>query len=236
MLPRKIQDEVKGLLRKGEGDFTDKNAYKLLKHEVLRIFGPKPEAGIERAMKRVLSGLPSQLARVLVDDICKCDVQLQCTCCPSIVSYLWKRQLPTQVLAGIAEKEFNKDNFNAIIELADKIFNNTNTAKAFAVNAVTAQNLDETQPAISYPIPEVSAVRGASGRSRGRGGRGRGGRGRGAQAQAQPRHRGTKHPDLPAGEWKGCGMHFKFGKGAFFCSDPSSCPWKDIYCAKPTKQ
>ena len=31
-------------------------------------------------------------------------------------------------------------------------------------------------------------------------------------------------------------MHTKHGKGAYFCSDPSSCPWKDVFVKKPTKQ
>ena len=77
------------------------------------------------------------------------------------------------------------------------------------------------------------------GRGRGRGeGKGRGrGRGRGAQQPQQSGNKGPKHPDLPQGDGLGfCGMHHKFGRGAFFCSDPSSCPWKDIYTKKPTKQ
>ena len=82
---------------------------------------------------------------------------------------------------------------------------------------------------------------------RGGGGRGRGGRGgnrggnRGASnSNATPpasgsRFSGPKHPDLPAGEWKGCRMHHRWGKSAHFCSEPFTCPWKDIFTAKPTK-
>ena len=127
-----------------------------------------------------------------------------------------------------------------MVKLADKIFTDTQSGavNAFSVAAVaTNQNLDETQPAMAYPVPEVAAVRGAGrGRGRGRGGRNnRGGRGRGSSS-GQPRHTGTKHPDLPEGDWKGCGMHFKFGKNAYFCSEPSTCPWKNVFVTRPAKQ
>ena len=176
-----------------------------------------------------------------------CKHELTCECCRTIISFLWKKQLPSQVRTGIAHYEFNKTNFEAMINLADKIFADThqgNSVNSFSVAAVATgpspkPNLNETQPGLPYPVPEVTAVEGSI-RGRGHGGRrGRGsGRGGGGNqsSSSQTRHSGTKHPDLPAGDWKGCGMHFKFGRGAFFCSEPSSCPWKDVYTPKPAKQ
>ena len=148
--------------------------------------------------------------------------------------------------AHIAHIVLNKENFEAAIELADKIFTSTTNPSVASVSAVRAQtqSADETLPAIPYAQQEVAAIRG-SGRGRGRGRRGRGGRSNrggagaggatGTQTASQPRHKGTKHPDLPNGEWRGCQMHFRWGKSAFFCSEPSSCPWKDIYIPKPAK-
>ena len=80
ILPSRVQNQVKGILRKTQTDFPNNDAYKVLKTEVLRIFGPKLEDAILRAMSRVLTGLPSELARELVDDICK--NELDCQCCP----------------------------------------------------------------------------------------------------------------------------------------------------------
>ena len=229
--------EVKSILRKMEDEFPQNDAYKTLKKEVLRIFGPKPEAGMDRALNRVLTGKPSQLARALVDDMCKAD--FNCQCCPSNVLAMWKKQLPTQVRAGIAHCAFTKDTFNKVVELADDIFDDTQgSARVAAVAAVkTPVSLDETQPAIPYP--EVAAIRGR-GRGRGRGNRGgRGGRGgQGGQA-SQPQQgsrRGPKHPDLPPGDFKWCGMHHKWGKNSYFCADPTNCPWKDITAPRPDKQ
>ena len=210
----------------------------------MRIFGPPPEAGVERALNRVLSGKPSALARQLKNDLCKNN--LDCTCCPDIILTLWKRQLPRNVRDGIADMEFSKATFEAVVRKADKIFGQ---GKPTPVVAAVTASLDETQPAIPYATAEVAAVSrggGRGGRGFRGGGRGRGGRGGsntnsnnnasgGSAAAAQPRHKGTKHPDLPAGDWKGCQMHFKWGKSAFFCTEPSTCPWKDITAPKPSK-
>ena len=256
ILPGKVQEEVKPLLRKSETEFPNNDAYKQLKTRVLQIFGPRPEEAMEKALGRVLTGKPSQLARLLVNDLCQ--DELDCRCCPKVVLALWQRHLPSAVRAGIASTTFNKANFDEICQLADDIFSTQSAstkAQAYQMSAMSAisspgsaaasapspspsASLNETQPAIPYPQPEVNAIRGGSARSRGRGrGNGRGGRGRGtSNANQEQRHKGTKHPDLPAGVWRGCAMHFKWGRGSYFCSEPSTCPWKDVYASKPAKQ
>ena len=118
------------------------------------------------------------------------------------------------------------------MQLADDIHGTTQPKQ---VSAVATAVLDETQPALPYP--EVAAFRGFRG---GRGGRGRGARGgrggRGGAQQPQTSRKGTKHPDLPPGDFKWCNMHFKWGKGSYFCADPSTCPWKDVTAPRPSKQ
>ena len=85
---------IKKFLRKSETEFPNKDSYKQLKKEILRIFGPRPETATD------LVGPPSSLARELKDDICQ--HELDCDCCPAVISYLWKKQLSAQVRAGIA--------------------------------------------------------------------------------------------------------------------------------------
>ena len=236
ILPKKVLDECKELLVMQEDEFTNNDSYKQLKTTVLQIFGPRPETAIDRALGRVLAGKPSQLARALVRDICKKQLK-DCTCCPAVVLALWKRQLSSQVRAGIAHCVFNANTFNEVTQLADSIAASHQTQPS-----VAAVSLDETQPALPYPQPEVAATsRGGRGRGRGRGGRGRGNRGgrggastaSGTQGGTQTKHKGTKHPDLPDGDWQGCSMHFKHGKSAYFCAEPSTCPWKNVYIPKP---
>ena len=248
VLPKRILDQVKSMVRRNEAEFPNKDAYKLLKKEILKIFGPKPEAAIERGLSRVLTSTPSELARQLVNDLCK--HELTCDCCPAFISTLWKRQLPGNVRAGIAHITFSKDTFDAIVTLADDIFLSTKASGSVAAIQTSAASvpLDETLPAIPYATQEVNAVsRGRGGRGgRGRGGRnnrgnGRGGQNGGGQNNQQsggasggqnPKHKGTKHPDLPAGDWQGCSMHFRWGRSAFFCSEPGTCPWKNVFKQK----
>ena len=256
IIPKVVEDEVKELLTKKETEYPENNAYKLLKSKIIKIFGPKPEEAVSRALGRVLTGLPSQLARALVNDLCKHD--LQCDCCPDIILTIWKRQLPGYVCAGIAHCTFSKATFDSVVSLADNIYtsNRPNPAvAAYSVAAVSSGSgtvgggavspsyLNETQPGLTYPVPEVNAVsrggRGGRGFRGGRGGRGGGRGGRGGQQQSSgasaPKHKGTKHPDLPEGDWQGCSMHFRHGKNAYFCSEPTTCPWKNVFIPKPQK-
>ena len=53
IIPTKVQDQVKSLLRKTENDFPNNDAYKQLKTQILKIFGPRPEASMERAKDKL---------------------------------------------------------------------------------------------------------------------------------------------------------------------------------------
>ena len=252
ILPKHVEDEVKPLLEMQETEFADNNAYKLLKSEIMRIFGPKPCAAVDRALTRTMTSKPSILARALANDINK---KLDCDCCLAVIFALWRRSLPSAVRGGIAHMSFTKETFNTITQLADDIFESQPgaTQAVAAIKLAPAQNsaqsqvnLNETQPGLPYPVQEVNAVRSGGFRG-GRGGRGnrgnrgnRGGRG-GQNGQASGSSsssssgQGPKHPDLPPGEWHGCRMHRKFGRGAYFCAEPASCPWKNIYSERPAK-
>ena len=253
VIPKRVQDEVKELLSIKATEFPNNDGYKQLKHEILRIFGPRPEDAVDRALARVLTGKPSQLARALVGDICK--RRLDCPCCPAVVMSLWKRQLPASVKSHIAGMKFDKDTFKEVLQHADDVHaSNTPSASVAAVRLVTASapppaSLDETQPALPYPAAEVAAAsrgrggRGGRGNRGGRGGRGGnrgGGQSNGSQsggqsgsgataAGGQSRHKGPKHPDLPPGEWTGCRLHYRWGKQAHFCAEPATCPWKNVF-------
>ena len=113
ILPPNVREEVKPILRMQESEFAaGALPYKLLKDEVLKIFKPPQEANFERAMSRILSGKPSQLARQLVNDLCK--HKLRGCCCSTFIVGQWKRQLPTAVKNSIAGLEFNAANFDAL--------------------------------------------------------------------------------------------------------------------------
>ena len=83
ILPKVIIEDLKPLLRKKETEFAGNNSYLLAKTKIMKIFKPAEDAGFERAMSRVLSSTPSQLARAIVNDLC--EHELDGCCCRRIV-------------------------------------------------------------------------------------------------------------------------------------------------------
>ena len=135
----------------------------------------------------------------------------------------------------LAGQPFTDQTYEEMMELADALFDEdkAGTASSIQVAATKAKtpNLDETQPALQYP---VAAIRG-NGRGRGRGNRG--GRGRGqppASGNSKPetkeenksRWPTPRHADSPP--IQSCFNHHTYGRSAFFCSDPLECKWAKI--------
>ena len=147
ILPRKVQDEVKNILRKKEDEFVGNNSYKILKDKILEIFSPSQEAAFERAMGRTLVDTPSQLARALVNDLC--DHELDGCCCHKIIVGIWKRSLPNAVKQAVADMPFNKANFNAIIKKADAVYVSTPN-RPTGISVAAMQN--------SFPTPRGESV------------------------------------------------------------------------------
>ena len=162
ILPKEVLDEVTPLLSKQESEFPNNDSYYQLKTEILRIFGPPKEAEFERAMGRVMSGKPSQLARALVNDLCS--KGLDGCCCNKFIFGLWRRSLPTAVRQAIATKQFNKDTFNAILQEADDVFAST-APPSMTVAGISAavQPGQPSQPhvvAVQPPVVPSSGVQG----------------------------------------------------------------------------
>ena len=201
ILPKRVIDQIKPLLRKEETELGA-TPYKTLKDQLLKRFGQPQNAAFERAMGRVLSGKPSQLARELIDDLC--DHELQGCCCTKFIVGLWHRQLPTNVRQGVSHLEFNAGNLDEILKRADDWFitGQKSVLVTPGVSAIGASASAFPQPptqwAVTEPPPMDQAFhqdwgnvhamywqRGGriqrGGGRRGQGGRGaqRGGRGRG---------------------------------------------------------
>ena len=148
ILPKKVTDEVKPLLRKKESDFNS-DAYKKLKDKILEIFGPPENAAFERAMGRVLSDTPSSLARALVNDLC--EHELEGCCCSKFIFGLWVRQLPSSVVQGISHLKFNHETFDEITKLADKSFMSIKSRHAPRLAAVSAAVPSVPPPNLKAP-------------------------------------------------------------------------------------
>ena len=87
ILPPKAINSIKNILKKQESEFPQKDAYLQAKSKLIRVFGPCENADFERAMSRVMTDKPSQLAEELISDLC--DRELKNCCCIKVVGGLW---------------------------------------------------------------------------------------------------------------------------------------------------
>ena len=74
----------------------------------------------------------------------------------------------------------------------------------------------------------------SQGNNQGSGGRGGQSQSRPPYSASNPRHKGTRHPDLPP--WGSCKKHFIWGKSAHMCLEPLSCPWANFLSPRPNQQ
>ena len=246
VLPTHVINGIKPILRKQEDEFPANDAYLQAKREVMRLFGPSEESHFQKAMSRVLSGKPSQLANDLINDMC--EHELEGCCCRRWIFGLWHRQLPSAVKQAVAHKKFSKETLKDVLELADKVYESTRPPPTIAAVQQQAHEDAFHQDFQSYgqaeaEAPEVAALGRGRGRGRGRGGRG--GQGRGAAQNSQtstntrifytkenPRWTTPRHADLPP--YHACKSHWTWGKSCFKCQEPNKCPWKKFVTPRAT--
>ena len=71
LLPKKVAMNVKGLLSKSKTE-AGNSIYKDIKDRILQILGPKEQDMYRKATSLVMVDSPSQLARAMVNLLCKC--------------------------------------------------------------------------------------------------------------------------------------------------------------------
>ena len=219
------------------------DSYYQLKSAIIKHFGPKKADNFDKAINRVMTGTPSQLGREIMHDICPKVKPLTGCCCADTVLGIWRRSLPSVVRNQIADMDFNAATYAAVFDRADSVW-----ASNAASTSVVATLTKETGGSASAEVAAASSNRGGR-----RGGRGRNNRGGGSgssggggnqasntnsgsssgkpnQGQGQGR-RGPRHPDNPP--QNSCGLHWKFGRGAWTCADRHNCPWRDIESPRP---
>ena len=158
--------------------------------------------------------------------------------CAAVVLGIWRRSLPSVVRNSIADMDFNNATYTAVFDKADSVWSSNSASVTVAATLATPQTAE---------VAAVSSNRGGRNNNNRGGGRGggnannRGGgnannRGGGSNrggangSQGQSR-RGPRHPDLPPND--ACGLHWKFGKGAWTCADRHKCPWRDLESPRP---
>ena len=170
-LPEDVLEELKPLFRLKKAEAGDK-PYKDIKKELLSIYGKKDEQALNKAAARRLTSRPSALGKTLIHDICP-DAKPFSKChCARVVWWFFINQMPQVVKTSLADKEFNKDTYKAVFELADKVYA-SNRLGPDSPAVVATVSLDETQPAIPYAVDAVTfqSRGGGARRSRGQGAR-----------------------------------------------------------------
>ena len=242
-LPADMVSEVKSLMTLSK-TAAGTDIYFRIKKELLDLFGPKPEDAYIKAKNRIMSGKPSQMGKLLVEDICsECAVKMS-GCCAKIVWGMFREKLPIVIRNHIADLPFNKDTYRDVFKKADQVWDSNRDSEPRPT--VAAVKVDQTTESGG----DVAAVS-FRGRGRGRGQRGGRGQGRGrggnnnqsrsttpnAAATAAPstsssdKPKGTRHPTAKGKDENLCKLHFNWGVNANYCAAPWKCPMKDTWTA-----
>ena len=233
-LPNKQKEDVKTFLSLTQAEAGD-TIYKDIKNELMRIYGAKPQDSYKSALQLTMTGLPSQLGYQIVDRVCKKGKKLESCCCAEAVNALWSLQIPVNIRAHVSNMEFTHQTYKEVFNAADKVYLSGRQVSIAAVATPQASDpLNETQPAFTQQNqPQVAAVRGArSGTGGGgRGGRNnkRGGKNGGNQGNTS-KPRGPRHASSPPEDC--CDRHYRHGAGAWYCTQPLTCPWASKVAAK----
>ena len=232
-LPPDIQSEVKSLL-KLQQTAAGNDIYLKIKTRLLKLYGPKPEDAYTRAKNRVLTGKPSQLGKLLVEDLCPADVKLSGCHCANIVWGMFREKIPIVIRNHIADMPFNSDTFEAVFDKADQVWDSNQSEEPLPQRQVAA-----IAPASkgSSTQSEVSAIQRNKG---GQNGQRNKNKGQGAQAgqngqnknQNQRQNSQSQTATKPQINDDGhCRIHAKWKENANFCAAPWGCKMKNIYKA-----
>ena len=153
-LPPDIQVEVKSLLKLGQ-TAAGTDIYFRIKKQLLKLYGPRPEDAYTRAKNRVLTGKPSQLGELLLEDICTGEAKLDGCHCANIVWGMFREKIPIIIRNHIADMPFNKDTFEAIFDKADQVFDSNRGSEPLDTPQVSA--VVRSAP-VASSTPEQAAV------------------------------------------------------------------------------
>ena len=220
--------------------------YKLCKLRILEKYGPKPEEDYKKAISIVLTGLPSEAAKDIRDLICEKTKPLESCCCAKAVGAIWRDLLPPTVKAAVAGMDLKTD-FANTVKKADQVYNAVKVAQPVALVApskppkasasAAAASLDTSADApaldqVANLAEQIAAFNKnfnkhkKQQRGGGRGAQGTRGGGRGQAGAPQSRGRGKPHPDGPPDD--ACLNHWRHGRSAYYCLEPSKCSWSHI--------
>ena len=172
-----------------------------------------------------MTGQPSQFCRRLIQQLCPKHPDLVDCCVEPVISGMWREQLPSVVKAAVANHELCDGNLADTLKLADNVW-----ASQQVQGAVAAVGPAEAEEVAAFRRPQQQQQQRTGGQSQ---------QGR---RQSQPQQSGAArkprkvkgpHPDGPPPG--SCSVHYEFGRSAYFCKAPHSCPWANFTIIPPAK-
>ena len=246
-LPVKQREDVKSLLRLKKSEAGPLPYYNV-KTTLLKLYELQPKDTFKKALGRVLSGLPSQLGKQIVDDICDRPIKLQNCCCHKAAHALWTNQLPININQHISNMPFNSQTYLDVFDAADKAYlsskpSTTVAAIAASPNPGFSIAAGDNSP-LNTAFTEVAAVTKNNKNKNSNSGRPPKNNNKnqnsnppasqqnnqGQKGQQQGR-KGPRHSSNPPHSC--CNNHFRHGDSAWFCQAPLTCPWKDKVSERP---
>ena len=120
LLPDEIVEECMPILRLKETEAP--NSYKLLKTEILSLYGPKEEDAFKKAMALRLNGKPSALGKKLIHIWCPGAKPFDGCHCAKVVWGFYEAQMTPEIRSHLAGLKFNKDTYSEIFKKSDEVW------------------------------------------------------------------------------------------------------------------
>ena len=242
-LPIKQREDVKSLLRLKKTE-AGPTPYYNVKMALVKLYELRPRDTFKKALGRVLVGLPSQLGKQIVDDVCDRPIKLRGCCCAKAVNALWTNQLPVNINQHISNMDFNGATYLDVFDAADRVYlsSSKNVTSIAALTAKPAANpgfsitANENSP-LNTGFNEGQAQVAAVTKNNKKPPKpknkkpNQGQNDQQNQGQGQKGRKGPRHASKPPHTC--CDNHFVHGDGAWFCQKPLTCPWKDKVSERP---
>ena len=180
-------------------------------------------------------GLPSQLGKQLVDDICTKHPKLRGCCCAKAVHALFTNQIPVNINQHISNMDFNADTYLQVFEAADRVYLSSKTVTSVAaLSSGPHPGLsiaeDENSP-LNTAIAAVSSKPKKPKKPKKNKNQSSPAQPAQQNNQGQKGRKGPRHSSNPPHSC--CDVHFVHGDQSWFCGKPLSCPWKDRVVERP---
>ena len=223
-LPPEIQTEVKSLMKLSQ-TAAGNDIYLKIKTRLLKLYGPKPEDSYLRAKSRVLTGKPSQLGKLLVEDICPGDVKLDGCHCARQVWGMFREALPILIRNHIADMPFTADTYEAVFDKADQVFDSNQGTEPVTHKSVAAVSSNSSEVAALQKNKQQKNKGQYKGNNNGQSNN------TGGQKAQTPTSSSSKPSKPKVNEDNLCRIHAKWKDNATFCAAPWACRMKNVWKA-----